>query len=166
MIMKFTSKINLRLVACGVLGVAGVGWMAWASDFTPVAAPIAPVRDSLAVQDSFHSYGRRAIIPAVEVTPAASTPEINYIPAHWYNNKSWWKRHAPIIGGAAGGGLIGGLAGGGKGALIGGAAGAGGGALYKHLKDNHHHGDPYRSNHGEAYRSIDQPTSRQPEHRQ
>lgn len=41
------------------------------------------------------------------------------------------KHQAEIIGGsAAGGALIGALAGGGKGALIGGAVGAGGGALY------------------------------------
>jgi uncharacterized protein YcfJ len=41
------------------------------------------------------------------------------------------KHQAEIIGGsAAGGALIGGLAGGGKGALIGGAVGAGGGAIY------------------------------------
>ena len=137
--MKFTSKINPRPAACAVLAVAGLGWMAWAGNVTPVSAPIAAMRDSLAVQDSFHSYDSVAIIPAVDVTPVASTPGTNYIPAHWYNNKGWWKRHAPIIGGAAGGGLIGGLAGGGKGALIGGAAGAGGGALYKHLKDQHHH---------------------------
>ena len=37
-----------------------------------------------------------------------------------------------VVGSAAGGALIGGLAGGGKGALIGGALGAGGGAVVNH----------------------------------
>jgi hypothetical protein len=161
MIMKFTPKINPRRLACGVLAVAGLGWMAWISHVTRVPAPIARTPDALAVEDSFHSYDA-VIIPAVELTPAASlqgdTPQNSQIHlSAWYNNKYWWKKHAPIIGGAAGGGLIGGLAGGGKGALIGGAAGAGGGYLYKHVKDKHHH--------GEAYRSTDQPAPTQPEHR-
>lgn len=44
---------------------------------------------------------------------------------------------AKIVGGsAAGGAVIGGLAGGGKGALIGGALGAGGGALYNKHREN------------------------------
>ena len=169
--MKFTPKINARPVACGVLAVAGLGWMTWSIHNAPVPATIiAETQDALAVQDSFQSYGHAGIVPAVVLTPAASlqgaAPEVNYIPvSHWYKSKSWWKRHAPIVGGAAGGGLIGGLAGGGTGALIGGAAGAGGGALYKHLKDKHHHGDAYRSNHGEAYRSTDQPTPAQPGYR-
>ena len=65
-------------------------------------------------------------------------------PAHfqlaaWYKNKHWWKRNAPIIGGAAGGALIGGLVGGGKGVIIGGAAGGGGGYLYKRLHHPHYH---------------------------
>ncbi len=42
-----------------------------------------------------------------------------------------------VVGSAAGGAVIGGLAGGGKGALIGGALGAGGGALVnKHRENN------------------------------
>jgi Glycine zipper len=121
MIMKFTPKTTTRL-AGAILAVAGLGGTAWPSDVAPYRAPV---------------------IPAVEQTPGGGptgAAQENYIHlSHWYNNKYWWKRHAPIIGGAAGGGLIGGLAGGGKGALIGGAAGAGGGALYKHYKDKHHH---------------------------
>jgi uncharacterized protein YcfJ len=47
------------------------------------------------------------------------------------------KHQAEIIGGsAAGGALIGALAGGGKGALIGGAIGAGGGAIYNQATKN------------------------------
>ncbi len=53
----------------------------------------------------------------------------------WYKNKHWWKRNAPIIGGAAGGALVGGL-GGGPGALVGGAVGGGGGYLYKRYKQH------------------------------
>ncbi len=64
----------------------------------------------------------------------------------WYKNKHWWKRNAPIVGGAGGGALIGGLAGGGAGALIGGAAGGGGGYLYKRYR-NHHNRDKYYYRH-------------------
>ena len=156
--MKFTPKFNVRPVACGILALGGLGWIAW-------AAPAPATQEALAVQDSFRSYGA-SIIPAVEVIPPAdvqrSTAEHNnIILAHWYNNKYWWKRHAPIVGGAAGGALIGGLAGGGTGALIGGAAGAGGGYVYKHYRDKHHRGEAYRYNHGEAYRST-QPVPQRP----
>ena len=161
MIMKFTPKTKAGL-ASAVLAAAGLGGMAWLSGAAPAPAPIAATKDALAVQDSFQPYGRAAIVPAVELvqaaTPQGATPQNNYIHmSAWYNNKHWWKRHAPIVGGAAGGGLIGGLAGGGKGALIGGAAGAGGGYLYKHLRDHnhHHHGTPYRA--GKA-------TAQQPQH--
>jgi len=61
-----------------------------------------------------------AIMPAVQL----GTPSAYYQPVtHWYKNHRWWKRNAPIIGGAAGGAAIGGLIGGGKGALVGGAFG-------------------------------------------
>jgi len=43
--------------------------------------------------------------------------------------------------GAAGGGVIGGLAGGGTGAVIGAVAGGGAGALYDRHKRHHHHYD-------------------------
>ena len=160
MIMKFTSKINVGAVASMVLAVAALGSIAWLSRVAP--APPVGRQDTLALQESFEKYGRAPIIPAVDLIPAASlqqgaAPDTSYIPVSaWYKDKGWWKRHAPIIGGAAGGGVIGGLAGGGKGALIGGAAGAGGGYLYKHLRDhNHHHGTAYRS--GKA-------TPQQPQH--
>ena len=46
--------------------------------------------------------------------------------------------NAKVIGGsAAGGAVIGGLAGGGKGALIGGAIGAGGGAIGNKIRNDH-----------------------------
>jgi hypothetical protein len=69
-----------------------------------------------------------AIIPAVQL----GTPSAYYQPVtHWYQNRHWWKRNVPIIGGAAGGAAIGGLIGGGKGAIVGGAIGGTGGYLYK-----------------------------------
>ena len=130
--MKRSARVMSFVLACAVAPVI----VPQASAQTQPANPGIPPVATQAVQGS---YSRAAIIPAVERIPAAGLQgdaHINYI--HWYNNKYWWKRHAPIIGGAAGGGLIGGLAGGGKGALIGGAAGAGGGYLYKHHKDTHH----------------------------
>jgi outer membrane lipoprotein SlyB len=42
-----------------------------------------------------------------------------------------------VVGSAAGGAVVGGLLGGGKGALIGGALGAGGGAVANKARDNH-----------------------------
>jgi hypothetical protein len=124
--MKFTPRISVLPVAAGILNIA------------MASVPI---------------------VPAVErVSPAghqAAMPDSYVQLAHWYNSKSWWKRHAPLAG-AAGGGLIGGLAGGGKGALIGGAAGAGGGYLYKHYRGHHHHGSASRAA---------QPTSNHPAHR-
>jgi outer membrane lipoprotein SlyB len=60
-----------------------------------------------------------------------------------YRRQTVYVRHRPmkhqvaIVGGsAAGGALIGALAGGGKGALIGGAIGAGGGAIYNQATKN------------------------------
>ena len=81
-----------------------------------------------------------AVAPALQVDtvmPAVQleTPSAYYQPVtHWYKNRHWWKRNAPIIGGAAGGAAIGGLFGGGKGAIIGGAIGGTGGYLYKRHK--------------------------------
>src|SRR5215467_7637276 len=141
--MNFTPKANVGNIVRGILIVAAVGLVVWVHHIAPMPAPIAAAQYGFAAQS------------AVETSPTLYG-QASYQPvSHWYKNKYWWKRNAPIIGGAGGGALIGGLAGGGTGALIGGAAGAGGGALYKHLKDKHHHGDAYRSNHGEAYRSTD-----------
>ena len=81
------------------------------------------------------------IVTAVELTGSGSRtvrPDYFQPTSSWYKNKHWWKKNAPIIGGTAGGALIGGLAGGGKGALIGGVAGGGGGYLYKRLKHRHY----------------------------
>jgi len=71
---------------------------------------------------------------AVPLTASAAVRRTRYAQQHtvYVRRRSKGKQAAIIGGSAAGGALIGGLAGGGKGALIGGAIGAGGGALYNH----------------------------------
>jgi len=65
---------------------------------------------------------------AISPTPASAVTRRRHVVYVKHRSK---KHQAEIIGGsAAGGALIGALAGGGKGALIGGAVGAGGGAIY------------------------------------
>src|SRR5262245_20909365 len=126
--MKLTPKLYF-----GVLGVllaigVAVGMRTHPSHVTVAATP--------AVQAD------TAIMPAVQL----GTPSAYYQPVtHWYKNRRWWKRNAPIIGGAAGGAAIGGLVGGGKGALIGGGIGGTGGYLYKrHKRHQYRHEYGYR----------------------
>ena len=121
------------MAVAGVVGLAGLVQ----SSSTPVVATQNPI-GAAALQRS----NAVLILPAAEMarTPAVQMVQPKYeLATAWYKNKSWWKRNAPIVGGAAGGALIGGLAGGGKGVLIGGAAGGGGGYLYKRLKHPKHH---------------------------
>lgn len=130
--MHFTSKLNLRRAVGGILIAPVLGLTGWVN---PVIAAPAPVQTRQASDIV-------AVLPAVDQAPApglqTAKPD-NYQLIHWYGSKHWWKRNAPIVGGAGGGALIGGLAGGGAGALIGGAVGAGGGALYKHYSHRHHY---------------------------
>lgn len=143
--MKFTSRFNVLPIACGILAIVGLNESAHRVGSAPT--PIVAMQQT-ALRDSFKTDNSVPIIPAVErISPGSAQGAIagNFLPIAWYKNKHWWKRNAPIVGGAAAGGLIGGLAGGGKGLIIGGAAGAGGGYLYKHYRDhNHHHGTAYR----------------------
>jgi hypothetical protein len=139
--MNFTPKTNVRPVVSGILTIAVVGLIGWVSRVASAPSPIVAIQDPFAMQESLQTSDPVPIIPAVELSPGLQTvrPD-NYQPiTAWYKNKHWWKRNAPIVGGAAGGALIGGLAGGGKGAFIGGAAGGGGGYLYKRLKHHPHH---------------------------
>jgi hypothetical protein len=130
-IMSFTPKVR------GILTIAVVGCIGWISHIGPTTAPV------VTAQKSFQISEQTPVVPAIELRAMsdwqAGGPGRYQLISSWYKNKHWWKRNAPIIGGAGGGALIGGLAGGGKGALIGGAAGGGGGYLYKRLRHDHHH---------------------------
>jgi uncharacterized protein YcfJ len=135
--MKFTSRgKNTPIVSLGMaLALTGMGANVFASEGTLVP-------QTLMEQNSSTAGKHLKVVPAVmqtRVTDSATSQPQHYQQARWFKDKHWWKRNAPIIGGAAGGALIGGLAGGGGGALIGGAAGGGGGYLYKRMRRNHHH---------------------------
>jgi hypothetical protein len=142
--MNFTSKVKLGFVACGILiTAAATALIGWASHLILAPAPIVTMRDTFAKQDSIRTsdhlqINRRGVALTQSPDLRANRAEY-YQTIAWYNSKHWWKKNAPVVGGAAGGALIGGLAGGGTGAIIGGAAGGGGGYLYKHFKDHDHH---------------------------
>jgi hypothetical protein len=134
--MNFTSKAN---IVAGLLFLAVLGMITGVFDRpAAIAEP----------QQSVQPASSVPLVPAVDIYQA--TPPSYYSPvAAWYKNKQWWKRNAPIVGGAAGGALFGGLLGGGKGALIGGAVGGGGGYAYKrlsHRHKNHNHNQNYNQN--------------------
>jgi hypothetical protein len=136
--MKFTAKLYVVSIVCGILIVAEAGG-------NKAINPTGP--EPAAAPGTFVTNTNVLIIPAVERIPLAGVAAANdFSTVAWYKNKHWWKKNAPIIGGAGGGALIGGLAGGGVGAVVGGAAGAGGGALYKHYRDHHHHNGEYYHN--------------------
>jgi hypothetical protein len=112
----------------------------WFQHAVPVSAPMSAGQSTFAVEQSFPTGNARWMdLPATQ-TPALQPDGAYYQPiSGWYKNKHWWKRNAPIVGGAGGGALIGGLVGGGTGALVGGAAGGGAGYLYKRSRQHHHH---------------------------
>ena len=150
--MNFTPRSNVGPVVSGILTIAVVGLIASVSRLASVPLPIVARQDALAMQKSLQTNDIETIVPAVALAPGPGLqtvrPDYYYQPiSSWYKNKHWWKRNAPIVGGAAGGALIGGLAGGGKGALIGGAAGGGGGYLYKRLKHHYHHSPSQHTRH-------------------
>ncbi len=71
------------------------------------------------------------------ITPAIGSAQTVHQDAERAQTRSDHRHHtgAKIVGGsAAGGAVVGALAGGGKGALIGGAIGAGGGAVANHVR--------------------------------
>jgi hypothetical protein len=126
--MNFTPRIRAGSVVGGILMIAVVGVIGWGSHVA--STPIVANQNATAVAHS-------PIVPAVLVSAPGFQEARSYYyqpVTAWYKNKHWWKRNAPIIGGAGGGALVGGLLGGGKGALIGGAVGGGGGYLYKRSK--------------------------------
>jgi hypothetical protein len=123
-------KIDIKLAVLGIVTLLVAGFIFWDSHPAPASLPPAAEYNSSALP----------VFPAVLFSLSAlpnSAPE-SYETVSWYKSKHWWKRNAPIIGGAGGGALIGGLAGGGTGALIGGAVGGGGGYLYKRHREHHH----------------------------
>jgi hypothetical protein len=140
--MRFTPKIDSGTALCGIAVMAVAGLIGWSGIFSPAPA-------SITTENPFAAQGYFQVRDAILVTPAvdmalssefqAAMPGQYQLVSSWYKNKHWWKRNAPIIGGAGGGALIGGLAGGGTGALIGGAAGGGAGYLYKRHRSHHHH---------------------------
>ena len=140
--MNFTPKIKAGFVASGILAIAAVGWIGWPSRLAPRSEPIIAPQHAIAVQEA--PWHPLPVAPAVEplqgAAPQSAWPGYYYQPiSSWYKNKHWWKRNAPIVGGAGGGALVGGLVGGGTGALVGGAVGGGGGYLYKRSRNHHHH---------------------------
>jgi hypothetical protein len=137
--MNITPKIDVGIVNRVILIIAVVGLIGWIGHVALAPPPTAATGDGIAAREFSQTS---AIVPAIDFAPApgfqTAGPE-HYQLAAWYGNKHWWKRNAPIVGGAAGGALIGGLAGGGKGALIGGAVGGGGGYVYKRVHHHHEH---------------------------
>ena len=138
--MSFIPKTNVRRVSSGILTVAIVGLIGWVGRVT--FAP-APIQHAVTAQESLQKSDTVPIFPAVERIPGYGfkmvRPDYYQPVSSWYKNKHWWKRNAPIVGGAAGGALVGGLVGGGTGAVIGGAAGGGGGYLYKRSRHHNHY---------------------------
>jgi len=130
--MNFTHKTKVGF-ASAVLALS-VGLGTGSSGATDVATSTTLRQEPLQTRRSVPTAGPVGISPAIDLQTAQ---KVAYTPiSSWYKNKHWWKRNAPVVGGAAGGALIGGLAGGGTGAIIGGTVGGGGGYLYKRLK--HH----------------------------
>ena len=151
--MSFTPKIESRPVVRGILTIAVAGLIGLAGQFVPKLTPIGATGASYALQKIYRASDQVPLVYAVETGAAAGVegtrPNYYQPVSSWYKNKHWWKRNAPIIGGAGGGALIGGLAGGGTGALIGGAVGGGGGYAYKRLshRNHNHHNHNYNRYH-------------------
>jgi len=137
--MNFTTRTNARRVISGFLTIAVVGLIGWVHRVEPVPTPMNTGQNTFAVAKSLPTSGSRWV--DTSAAPALALPDgVYYQPiSHWYKSKHWWKRNAPIVGGAGGGALVGGLVGGGTGALVGGAIGGGGGYLYKRSRRHHYH---------------------------
>jgi hypothetical protein len=135
--MNFTPKHNVRPAIRGLLTIAVVGLIGWVSHDARTPAPIVATEHTYTVQQPFQTDITVPVVPAVLTASDLQTAARSeyYQPV----SKHWWKRNAPIVGGAAGGALVGGLIGGGPGALIGGAAGGTGGYLYKRSRHHHHY---------------------------
>src|SRR3974390_3135928 len=127
--MNFTPNFRDGAFVGGVLIIAAATLMPRASHVGSML-PMAE-QNTFTVTEPFHVNSLVWVVPAEEpgyTTGFQKARSGYYEPiTAWYKNKHWWKRNAPIVGGAGGGAVVGGLVGGGKGALIGGAAGGGAG---------------------------------------
>lgn len=127
-LMNFTREIKARWFVGVILASAVLGLILWTSH-----GPTKPMTSGVdeSVQANTH----------IAKTPGFQTAGPYYYQpvASWSKTKHWLKRNAPIIGGAGGGAVVGGLVGGGTGALVGGGLGAGGGYLYKRHHEHHYH---------------------------
>jgi hypothetical protein len=137
--MNFTPKINVGAVVIAVLTIAMAGWIGLASRVASTSEPMVAIQGASGMLGPFQTHNP-LMGPAVERTRPELQPtrRAHYQPIS-SKSKHWWKRNAPIVGGAGGGALVGGLLGGGTGALVGGAVGGGGGYLYKRSKRHHYH---------------------------
>jgi hypothetical protein len=151
--MNFTPKIRVGRAVSGILTIAAVGSIGWGSD--AASMPIIAKQNTFAIEKSYQANSHVTIIPAVDTVfaPGSEMARSNYYQpvSAWYKSKHWWKRNAPIIGGAGGGALVGGLVGGGAGAIVGGAVGGGGGYLYKRAKRHHEYNHENQYNYKNNY---------------
>ena len=123
----------LKTIRLPVSALAGFTMVAGVPRGRVALAPVVPTQNTVVVERSLP-------MNVVLTSDPQAAGSFSYQPvASWYKNKHWWKRNAPIIGGAGGGTLVGGLVGGGAGALVGGAVGGGGGYLYKRHNEHHQH---------------------------
>jgi hypothetical protein len=135
--MNFTPKLTSALGR--TLIIATLGSVGWTSNAAP--APTA-AKQNTSVAQSLQASGPAPVILAVN---SAARNSNYYQPVSaWYKSKHWWKRNAPIVGGAGGGALVGGLIGGGPGVVIGGAAGGGAGYLYKRSRRHRYYNHSYK----------------------
>jgi hypothetical protein len=139
--MNFMPKADAGPVASSMLAIA-VGLTEWAGQVVPASGGVVATQVAFEEPESIQTNRHSRIVPATELTqaPGRQTVRTEHQPRRpGYKSKRWWKKNAPLVGGAGGGALIGGLAGGGKGAIVGGAVGGGGGYLYKRLRHSYHH---------------------------
>ena len=144
--MSFTPKIDSRPVVRGILTIAVVGLIGLVGQFVPKLTPIGATGEATRCRKSTGRATRRRWYTQWRRRRRGLQGTYYQPVSSWYKNKHWWKRNAPIVGGAGGGALIGGLAGGGKGALIGGAVGGGGGYAYKRLSHRNRYHRNYHKN--------------------
>ena len=86
--MNFTPKFNVESVVIGILTIAAVGLIGWASHVAPTSGPIMAPQGDLAVQEFFQTRDPLPIVPAVERVPA---PGLQTARSEYYQPVSWYK---------------------------------------------------------------------------